>query len=118
MLAEDRRLVVLFSSHRTGSGSRQQVNAYACNDKGVTAALQAEYTNGASIEPRSADVLIIKSGAWSTADPVCCPSSEQRETFKWSPSHGRFDRELITTSPRQVPSSDSFRPAGDGAVGG
>lgn len=89
-LASKRRLVVLQSSHVTGSGSRDQVSVYSFETGKIVAVLQQEYPGGAFIHERAPDKLVIRSGAWMEGDASCCPSKERYDTYVWSPKQRQF----------------------------
>lgn len=96
-----RRLVLLSSDHKTGSGSRQHLTVFGCVDDKPSIVLERHYTNGARIEQVDDKNIIVLSGAWARGDPECCPSSEIRQVFTWSPSNNRYIMENSTQVSRE-----------------
>lgn len=97
----DRRLVVLHSDHKTGSGAWRRLFVYACVAGKPTVALEQHYLYGATIEQMDDKKIVVLSGAWAKEDPMCCPSSELRQVFTWSLSENRYVLTKSTQHPQE-----------------
>ncbi|MGR8940484.1 MAG: hypothetical protein ACU83P_02735 [Gammaproteobacteria bacterium] len=89
-LGEERRLVVLSSSHKTGSGARDFVRIYGCSGGQLNVLFQDQFIYGVSVEESTPGRLVLISARWAADDPQCCPSARVRQTFIWDARQGRY----------------------------
>jgi hypothetical protein len=83
MIGDDRRIVVVNSSHLSGSGAWDYVFVFHCVSRRIRAVFQDRFLYGARVEDASADKLVLLVGDWGSKDPVCCPSREKRIVYSW-----------------------------------
>lgn len=89
-LGEERRLVVLSSSHNTGSGARDFVRIYGCSGGQLKVLFEGQFLYGVSVEESTPSRLVLISGRWAADDAQCCPSARVRQTFIWDSQQGRY----------------------------
>lgn len=89
-IGNERRLLVLTSNHRTGSGAWDLIRIYGCVAERPRLLFRERFLYGTAIEQSSAERLVLVSGAWTDGDPSCCPTGRIRQTFVWEPKHSGY----------------------------
>ena len=78
------RMIVISSGHVTGTGARESVLIFSCVDGRLLKTFDRQYLYGAKVTVLSPQVISITSGEWAKDDPLCCPSHEKIELFRWN----------------------------------
>jgi len=89
-IGADRRLVILNSSHRTGSGAWDYVRVYGCSAGQLELLFEEKFLYGVSKEEVSPEEIVLVAGYWRSGDPNCCPSARARHTLRWDSQKGRY----------------------------
>jgi len=92
------RLVILHSNHETGSGAWDTVLAFDCVNGSMRKLFEKKDLAGVKIEKTTGGAVILTSGIWQPKDPMCCPSKEKREIYRWSSSKSTYILESTKTS--------------------
>ncbi|HVN80694.1 MAG TPA: hypothetical protein VMW38_16995, partial [Terriglobia bacterium] len=78
------RMIVISSNHLTGSGAWETVLIFTCVNGCLLKVFDRQYLYGAKLTVLSPQVISITSGEWAKNDPLCCPSYEKVELFRWN----------------------------------
>lgn len=96
------RLVAIHSIHKTGSGARDTILVLDCLNGSMRKIVEKKYLNGVKITKRVDGEFKLVSGEWQPKDPMCCPSKEKHETYRWSSSKDTYILESTTTSRKKL----------------
>lgn len=91
------RLAVINSSHMTGSGAWDTVLVFDCLKGHMKTIFKAQYLYGVRIGRKTDDELIFTFGEWQLKDPMCCPSKEKRDVYRWNSGENTFVLHSATT---------------------
>lgn len=92
------RLAILHSNHKTGSGAYDTVFVFDCLNGSMRNIFENKYLYGVKIKKYTEGEFILTSGDWQLKDPMCCPSKEKHETYRWSSRKNTFMLESTTSS--------------------
>lgn len=95
------RLVVINSHHLTGSGAWDRVVVFDCVNGVMKAILEKSFLYGVRIEHAGEGEIIFVSGKWGKRDPMCCPSEERSEVYRWDEKAGKFNLTNTTIKPQK-----------------
>jgi hypothetical protein len=95
------RLVMIHSNHKTGTGAWDTVLVFDCLNGLRRTIFEKKYLYGVRIR-KTADGFVLTSGDWQPKDPICCPSKEKHETYRWNPNKNTYILESATTSTRKL----------------
>ena len=84
------RLIIINSSHQTGSGMWGHVLLFECKGGKVTSPFNQSYLQGVKVENLGDKEVTLLSGEWLKSDPECCPSRQKREVLRWDRKKGGF----------------------------
>lgn len=90
------RIVILHSNHETGSGAWETVLVFDCVNGFIGKLFEKKDLAGVKIEKKTNGEVILTSGVWQPKDPMCCPSKEKREIYRWSSKKNTYIIESIT----------------------
>jgi hypothetical protein len=84
MIGDNRRLIVLDSDHKQGTGTWGYVEVFGCVAGQLRAVFGSEFLYGADVEDVSADKLTVSTLTGADGGYAgCCPSVEVLKTFVW-----------------------------------
>ncbi len=89
------RLIVINSNHLTGSGAWDTVIVFDCIRGIMNKIFEKKYLYGVNVTTKTDSELLLTSGEWQSNDPMCCPSMEKKEIFRWDDNKGTYG--LINT---------------------
>jgi hypothetical protein len=84
------RLVILHSNHKTGSGVWDTALVFDCHNGSMRKIFEKKNLYGVKIKNTTRGEIILSSGDWQQKDPMCCPSKEKIETYRWSTSKNTY----------------------------
>jgi len=104
------RLVVINSSHVTGSGASDAIKVFDCIRGSLRKIFEKHYFYGAKIEKGPDGHLIFTSGNWKKTDPMCCPSETKKETYRWNADSNTYDLVSTVITPKaEIPPVNDLR---------
>jgi hypothetical protein len=80
---KDLRLVTIKSDHLTDSGARDTAVVFDCIGGLIKAVFEKFFLYGAKINYIGGRELVFEFGKWAEDDPMCCPSEECIEVYRW-----------------------------------
>jgi hypothetical protein len=95
------RLVRLEASHLTGSGEWEHVLAFRCRDGVLERILDERFLYGVDVHRVNDGILRFTYGEWREKDPMCLPSADRVDTYRWDREKGTYRRIDSTLRRRQ-----------------
>lgn len=96
------RLVIIHSNHKTGSGAWDTVLVFNCLNGSIRKIIENKYLYGVKINKKTEGEVVLTSGDWQPKDPMCCPSREKHETYRWNSSKNTYVLQKTTTSKKNL----------------
>ncbi len=82
-LGSQLRLLRISCSHLTGSGAWDYVVMFECKEGIIRSIFQSRFLYGVKLDKHSDIKFTLTYGVWLKGDEHCCPSKEEKDTYKW-----------------------------------
>jgi hypothetical protein len=84
------KLIHLYKNHVGGSGTWGYAILFQCKDNKLSQLDTNEYLYDFKFQKVDDRTFIITSGHWNPEDSTCCPSSEKKDIYNWSPELKKY----------------------------
>jgi hypothetical protein len=95
----ERRLILFYDNHRTGSGGWGYVTVFMCALDHVIPVFRESFLYGPDKVETTSGTIVITAGYWDANDPTCCPSKRKRQVHQWDPARHVYVLQSTTYMP-------------------